>query len=141
MEWVKAAHVISVIAWMAGSLYLPRLFVYHASAEPGSDKSETFKLMERRLLNAITTPAMIAAWVFGLWLVFGFETVSFADGWVWVKGALVIGLSAYHGWMARQVKAFAEDRNSHSTRYFRVANELPTAMMIVIVIMVIVRPF
>jgi putative membrane protein len=141
MAWVKALHVISVIAWMAGSLYLPRLFVYHADAEPGSDKSETFKIMERRLLRAITTPAMLAAWGFGLWLILGFDAVDFSAGWVWVKAALVIALSGYHGWMAHHVRRFAADANTHSARYFRFANEIPTLMMIVIVIMVIVRPF
>ena len=141
MLWIKALHVIAVIAWMAGSLYLPRLFVYHADAEPGSEKSETFKVMERRLLRGITTPAMIAAWVFGLWMVIGYGAVSFAEGWVWVKAALVLALSGYHGWMVRQVRVFAEDRNTRPARYFRFANEIPTAMMIVIVVMVIVRPF
>lgn len=141
MEWVKALHVISVIAWMAGSLYLPRLFVYHADAEPGSEKSETFKIMERRLLKGILNPAIVASWVFGLWLVIGFQAVSFADGWVWVKAAFVLALSGYHGWLARNVKIFASDANTRSARYFRFANEIPTVMMIVIVVMVIVRPF
>ncbi len=141
MEWVKALHVIAVIAWMAGLLYLPRLFVYHADAAPGSEKSETFKVMERRLFRAITTPAMIAAWVFGLWLVVGFQAVSFSWGWVWLKAALVIALSGYHGMLARHLRAFAEDRNVKSSRYFRAINEVPTLMMVGIVIAVIVRPF
>jgi putative membrane protein len=141
MEWVKALHVIAVIAWMAGLLYLPRLFVYHADAAPGSDKSETFKVMERRLFRAITTPAMIASWVFGLWLVIGYQAVSFSWGWVWLKAALVIALSGYHGLLARHLRAFAEDRNDKPSRYFRAINEIPTVMMIGIVIAVIVRPF
>jgi len=141
MEWVKAFHVISVIAWMAGLFYLPRLFVYHADAEIGSKQSETFKVMERRLLRAITTPAMIATWVFGLWMVIGFQAVSFAEGWVWLKAVLVIAMSAYHGLLVRHTRAFAEDRNDKPARYFRMINEVPTVLMIGIVIAVIVRPF
>jgi TIGR00701 family protein len=141
MEWVKAFHVISVIAWMAGLFYLPRLFVYHADAEIGSKQSETFKVMERRLLRAITTPAMIATWIFGLWMVIGFQAVSFAEGWVWVKAVLVIAMSGYHGLLVRHTKAFAEDRNDKPARYFRMINEIPTLLMIGIVIAVIVRPF
>lgn len=141
MEWVKALHVISVIAWMAGLLYLPRLFVYHADAEIGSKQSETFKVMERRLLRAITTPAMIATWIFGLWLVIGFQAVSFTEGWVWMKAVLVIALSGYHGLLVRHWKAFAADRNDRPARYFRMINEVPTILMIGIVIAVIVRPF
>lgn len=141
MRWVLALHVISVIAWMAGLFYLPRLFVYHVEAAPGSEKSETFKIMERRLLRAITTPAMIASWVFGLTLVLWYHAVSFAEGWVWLKAALVLALSGYHGLLARHQKAFAEDRNDRSGRYFRLINEVPTLLMIGIVIAVIVRPF
>jgi protoporphyrinogen IX oxidase len=141
MEWVKALHVISVIAWMAGMLYLPRLFVYHAMAETGSEQSETFKVMERRLYRGITTPAMIASWVFGLWLVFGFQAVDFSQGWVWLKAALVIVLSGVHGLFGRYRRAFAEDRNRHPTGFFRAINEVPTVIMIVVVIAVIVRPF
>jgi len=141
MEWVKALHVISVIAWMAGLLYLPRLFVYHADAEIGSKQSETFKVMERRLLRAITTPAMIATWVFGLWMVLGFNVVNWSQGWPWLKAALVIVLSAYHGLLVRHWKAFAEDRNDKASKYFRMINEVPTLLMIGIVIAVIARPF
>ncbi len=141
MAWVKALHVIAVIGWMAGSLYLPRLFVYHASAASGSEASETFKVMERRLLRMITTPAMVATWVFGLWLVVGYSAVAWDEPWVWVKAVGVVALSAYHGWMVIQVKAFAADRNRRSARYFRIANEIPTLLMVIIVIMVIVRPF
>lgn len=141
MAWVKALHVISVIAWMAGSFYLPRLFVYHAAAQSGSQTSETFKVMEARLLWMITTPAMVAAWVFGLWLAFGFGVLDWSEPWVWVKALAVVALSVYHGWMVVQVRAFGADRNSHSPRYFRVVNEIPTLLMVVIVIMVMVRPF
>lgn len=141
MLWVKAFHVISVIAWMAATLYLPRLFVYHADAEAGSEKSETFKIMERRLYRGIMTPAMIATWIFGLWMAFGFQVIDWAEGWVWLKAALVIGMSGYHGMMGRHLRDFANDRNTKPAKYFRMINEVPTLMMIVIVIAVIVRPF
>ena len=141
MEWVKALHVIAVIAWMAGMLYLPRLFVYHAQAEKGSVQSETFKIMERRLYRGIMTPAMIAAWVFGLWLAFGFGVVDWSMGWPWVKAALVIAMSGFHGLLGRYRRGFAEDRNLRSSRFFRSINEIPTLIMIVIVIAVIVKPF
>lgn len=140
IEWFKALHVISVIAWMAGLLYLPRLFVYHATAETGSAQSETFKVMERRLLRAITTPAMIATWVFGLAMVFH-GIVDWGSVWPWIKAALVLALSGYHGLLARHVKAFAGDRNERPQKYFRLINEVPTVLMIGIVIMVIVKPF
>ena len=140
LEWVKALHVISVIAWMAGMLYLPRLFVYHADAEKGSVQSETFKVMERRLLRGIINPAMVATFVFGLWMI-SLGVVDWSQGWPWVKGAAVLVLSAFHGVLARHFKAFAADANSKSSKYFRMINEIPTVAMIVIVIMVIVRPF
>lgn len=141
MEWVLALHVISVIAWMAGLLYLPRLFVYHCAAPVGSEQSETFKVMERRLYRAIATPAMIGSWVFGLWLAFGFGLVDFSEGWMWLKAALVILLSGVHGLFGSWRRAFAEDRNQRSSRFFRAMNEVPTAIMVVVVIAVIVRPF
>ena len=141
MEWVKAAHVLSVIAWMAGMMYLPRLFVYHADAAAGSDKSETFKIMERRLYKGIITPAMLATWGFGLWMAFGFGVIDFSQGWMWVKAVMVIALSAVHGLYGTLLRAFANDRNKHSAKYFRAINEIPFVMAIVIVIMVIVRPF
>ncbi|MGV3650486.1 MAG: protoporphyrinogen oxidase HemJ [Devosia sp.] len=141
MEWVKAAHVISVIAWMAGLFYLPRLYVYHADAEIGSVQSETFKVMERRLLRAITTPAMIASWIFGLWLIHLYGSAIFSMGWIWLKLALVLVLSGYHGFLARHRKAFATDSNTKPARYFRLINEVPTVLMIGIVIAVIVKPF
>lgn len=141
MEWVKALHVVSVIAWMAGLLYLPRLFVYHADAAAGSDKSETFKIMERRLYRGIMTPAMVATWVFGLWLAFGYGIVDFSLGWMWLKAVLVIALSGFHGFLGSNRRAFAEDRNQRPAKFFRMINEVPTLMMIVIVIAVIVKPF
>jgi putative membrane protein len=139
--YVKAFHVIAIIAWMAGMLYLPRLFVYHAETKPGSAQSETFKLMERRLLRVITTPAMLASWVLGLILAFSGAIDWKADHWFYAKLVLVILLSAFHGQLVRWMKDFAQDRNQHSPRFFRIANEVPTVLMIGIVILVIVRPF
>jgi putative membrane protein len=137
--WLKAAHIIAVIAWMAGMLYLPRLFVYHAAAEPGSEQSETFKAMERRLLRIIINPAMIATWVLGMWL--AFETGAFRSGWMQAKFALVIVMSAIHGFFARWVREFADDENQHSEKFYRIINEVPTVLMILIVILVVVKPF
>jgi putative membrane protein len=141
LSYIKAFHVIAIIAWMAGLLYLPRLFVYHAGAAKGSELSETFKVMERRLLRFITTPAMIAAWVLGLWLAFSGLIDWRADGWFHAKLALVILLSAFHGLLAKWTKDFADDRNTHSARFYRIANEVPTILMVAIVILVVVRPF
>ncbi len=138
-DWLKAFHVIAVIAWMAGMLYLPRLFVYHCETPKGSIQSETFKVMERRLLKAIINPAMIAAWVLGLVLVW--QGGWIASGWLHAKLALVLGLSALHGTFARQVRIFAADANTRPARYFRILNEVPTVLMIGIVILVIVKPF
>jgi putative membrane protein len=143
-EWLKAFHIIAVIAWMAGMLYLPRLFVYHCAAEKGSVQSETFKVMERRLLRGIINPAMIAAIALGLWLAWlGPDSRYgwFASGWLWAKIALVLGLSAVHGLFARWVKAFAADSNRHSQRFYRFINEVPTVLMIAIVILVVLKPF
>jgi len=140
MEWVKALHVISVIAWMAGMMYLPRLFVYHADAAVGSDTSETFKVMERRLYRGITTPAMIATWVFGLWMVFS-GLVDWSSGWAWVKAGMVIVLSGFHGFLGGLLRKFANDQNTRPSRFFRQINEIPFVIAIVIVIMVIVKPF
>ena len=137
-EWVKALHVIAVIAWMAGMLYLPRLFVYHCEAEPGSQQSETFKVMERRLLRAIVNPAMIAAWLLGLGLVYEGGWVS--AHWLQTKFVLVLGLSGVHGLLARWVRDFAADRNAHTQRFYRILNEIPAVLMIVIVILVVVKP-
>ncbi len=137
--WVKALHVISVIAWMAGLLYLPRLFVYHADCEAGSDKAETFKVMERRLLRGIMNPAMIATWGFGLALFIHYE--YWTQGWMHVKLAGVLLLTVMHHVYALWRKQFAEDRNTRSSRFYRMINEVPTVAMVVIVVMVVVRPF
>lgn len=137
--WIKALHVIAVISWMAGMLYLPRLFVYHAEAEIGSDKAETFKVMERRLLRAIINPAMIATWVLGLWLAWrGFQ---FSGGWLHAKLGLVVALSGVHGYLSASVRRFAEDNNMKASRHWRIVNEIPTVLMILIVILVVVKPF
>jgi protoporphyrinogen IX oxidase len=137
--WFKAIHVMAIIAWMAGMLYLPRLFVYHCGAEPGSRQSETFKVMERRLLRGIMTPAMIAAWALGLWMVYDGGWIS--AHWLHVKLALVMALSGIHGALARWTADFAADRNRHSERFYRVVNEVPAVLMIGIVIMVVIKPF
>ncbi len=139
-DWLKALHVIAIIAWMAGMLYLPRLYVYHADAEPGSVQSETFKVMERRLYRGIINPAMIAAFVFGIWMIW-WGAVDWSMVWPWIKAAMVIAMSAFHGFLGRWRRAFAEDRNTRPARFFRMVNEVPTVLMIVIVVMVIVKPF
>ncbi len=140
-QWFKALHVISVIAWMAGMLYLPRLYVYHADAEPGSDKSETFKIMERRLLRAITNPAMIASFIFGGLMLATPGAIDWSMGWIWVKLAMIVLMSGIHGLLARWRRDFAADRNTRPARFYRLWNEAPTIPLIVIVIMVIVKPF
>ncbi|PSJ62139.1 protoporphyrinogen oxidase HemJ [Pseudaminobacter soli (ex Li et al. 2025)] len=137
--WVKAIHVIAVISWMAGMLYLPRLFVYHADAEKGSVQSETFKVMERRLLRGIINPAMILTWVFGLWL--AWKGFAFHGGWLHAKIALVVLMSGVHGYLSASVRRFAEDRNTKPARHWRMVNEIPTVLMILIVILVVVKPF
>jgi putative membrane protein len=137
--WLKAFHIIAVIAWMAGMLYLPRLFVYHCEAEIGSKQSETFKVMERRLLRAIINPAMVATWVLGLWL--AWEGGFFKAGWLHGKLLLVLILSGMHGLFSRCVREFAEDRNVHSQKFYRIVNEVPAVVMIGIVILVVVKPF
>ena len=139
--YIKAFHIIAIIAWMAGLLYLPRLFVYHAMSKPGSEQSETFKVMERRLLRYITTPAMVASWVLGLMLAFSGALDWSRDGWFHAKLILVLALSAYHGLLAVWTKDFALDRNTRSARFYRIANEIPTILMILIVILAVVRPF
>jgi protoporphyrinogen IX oxidase len=141
LSYVKAFHVIAIIAWMAGLLYLPRLFVYHAASVKGSEQSETFKVMELRLLRFITTPAMVASWILGLILAFSGVIDWRADGWFHAKLALVILLSAFHGACAKWTKDFAADRNTHDTHFYRIMNEVPTLLMMGIVILVIVRPF
>ena len=138
-EWIKAFHVIAIIAWMAGMLYLPRLFVYHCEAEPGSKQSETFKVMERRLLKAIINPAMIVSWLLGIWLVW--QGGWYASGWFHAKLALVLALSAVHGAFVRWVRDFAADKNRHTQKFYRIINELPTILMIGIVLLVVLKPF
>jgi len=143
-EWIKAFHIIAVIAWMAGMFYLPRLFVYHCAAENGSVQSETFKVMERRLLRVIINPAMIATIMLGLWLGWlGPDSRYgwFASGWLQAKIVLVAALLALHGMLARWVKDFAADRNTHSEKFYRIINEVPTIMVIAIVILAVVKPF
>ena len=138
-DWIKAGHIVSLIAWMAAMLYLPRLFVYHASLPPGSEaQSATFKIMERRLLKAIMTPALIATWVFGL--ILAGMSGYYAAHWLQAKFALVVALSGIHGWLARMVKDFAADRNTRGHRFYRVINEVPTLLMIVIVVLATVKP-
>ncbi len=137
--WIKAFHIIAVMAWMAGMLYLPRLFVYHCDAPPRSHQSETFKVMERRLLKVIINPAMVVAWVLGLWL-------AWLGGWLgapWLhaKIFLVLLLSALHGFMVRWVRDFDQDSNHHPAKFYRIINEIPTIMMIGIVILATVKPF
>ena len=138
-EWVKALHIISVIAWMAGLLYLPRLYVYHCEAEAGSEFSEKLKIMERRLLKAIMNPAMISSWIFGLWLAYLIE--PFSDPWFHAKALLVVLLTASHMMMGKWRKDFEQDANTRSHKFYRVANEVPTLFMIGIVIFVVVKPF
>jgi putative membrane protein len=138
-DWLKALHVVAVIAWMAGMLYLPRLFVYHCDAPSGSAQSETFKVMERRLLKAIMNPAMIVTWGSGLTL--AFAGGWYESGWLHAKFVLVLVLSAVHGALAKTVKRFAADANTRPARFYRILNEVPTVLMIGIVVLVIVKPF
>ncbi len=138
-EWLKALHVIAVIAWMAGLLYLPRLFVYHVPASVGSELSETLKVMERRLLRYIMNPAMIVTWVVGLWLVV--QGGWFKAGWLHGKLLLVLLMSGVHGYLVGQVKAFSLDKRVKDQRFYRILNEVPTVLMIFTVILVIVKPF
>ena len=137
--WLLALHLIAVISWMAGLLYLPRLFVYHAKSAPGSELSETFKTMEHRLLTYIMTPAMIVTWIFGISLVFtgGWLTA----GWLHAKLALVLALTVMHGLMSHWANDFRYDRNRRSQKFFRIANEIPTLLMIAIVTLAVVKPF
>jgi len=140
--WTKSLHVISVIAWMAGIFYLPRLFVYHAEqAPPGSEKDAMFQVMERRLLRAIMNPAMVATWVFGLMLVFTPGIVDWGAVWPWTKAAAILVLTWFHHWLGLRRKDFAAGKNAVGGRTYRMMNELPTLLMIVIVISVIARPF
>ena len=139
--WLKAFHVISLIAWMAGTFYLPRLYVYHCQVPVGSAESERFKVMERRLLKQIINPAMIATWVFGILLVLTPGVISWHEGWWYVKLVSVLLLTGFHGATSKWRKDFLNDRNRRPERFYRIANEVPTVLMIIIVIMVFVRPF
>jgi putative membrane protein len=136
--WIKALHIVAVISWMAGMLYLPRLFVYHADAAPGSDLSETFKIMERRLLRGIMTPAMIAVWLTGPWL--AYSSGFYREPWLQGKVALVLLLSGLHGYFARTTRLFAADANARSARFYRLVNETSTVLMVLIVALVVVKP-
>jgi len=137
--WVKAFHIVFVSAWFAGLFYLPRLFVYHANAKPGSELSETFKVMEHRLLTAIMTPAMAIVWLTGLTL--AYWEGAFSDGWLHAKLALVFLLSGYQGALSRWTREFAADRNTRSAKFYRIANEVPTVFLIAIVLLVVLKPF
>jgi putative membrane protein len=139
--WIKALHIVAVVAWMAGLLYLPRLFVYHADALAGSDKAETFKVMERRLLRGIMLPAVIMVLVFGVLLAATPGVVDWRQGWIWLKLALVLGLGIFHMRLAHWQREFAADRTPHPARFFRMINELPTLALIAIVVLVVVKPF
>jgi putative membrane protein len=137
--WIKALHVLAVISWMAGMLYLPRLFVYHTDVAKGSEASETFKVMERRLLRLIINPAMIVTWLSGLYIAYAFD--YFRAPWLHAKITLVIIMSGVHGYLASRVRAFADDRNDKSGRFYRILNEVPTVLLIGIVVLVVVKPF
>lgn len=138
--WIQSLHIIAVISWMAAMLYLPRLFVYHADTQVGSDQSETFKVMERKLVRYIGTPAMIATWVFGIMMVVANPSV-FDGGWMHIKFTCVILMSAFHGISASWMKKFSRDENTKSAKFYRYANEIPTVLMIIIVIMAVAKPF
>jgi putative membrane protein len=138
-HWILAFHIIAVIAWMAGMLYLPRLFVYHAGAKTGSEQSETFKTMEQRLLRYIMTPAMIVTWLLGIVLVL--EGGWLGAAWFHIKIGLVLVMTILHGLFSHWSHDFALDRNPRSPKFYRIANEIPTALLIVIVIMATVKPF
>ena len=139
--WIKALHIISVIAWMAGMLYLPRLFIYHCGAEPGSQQSETFKVMERRLMRAIINPAMIATFLFGGLMLANLDREAWGDGWLHAKLTLVILMAGMHGMMSRWRRDFEADNNQRPAKFYRIMNEVPMVLMISIVILVVVKPF
>jgi putative membrane protein len=138
-DWLKAFHIIAVIAWMAGILYLPRLFVYHCGAEVGSRQSETFKVMEQRLLKIIINPSMLATWALGLWLAWAGSWLSVP--WLHAKIVLVLVLSGLHGFAVRWVRDFGQDQNRYSVRFYRIINEVPTVLMVAIVVLAVVKPF
>jgi putative membrane protein len=140
--WIKALHVISVIAWMAGLFYLPRLFVYHVEqVGHGGSTDAMFQVMERRLLRAIMNPAMISTWAFGLMLAFTPGIVDWSAFWPWTKAAGILGMTWFHHWLARRRKEFLAGSSDYTGRQFRIMNEVPTLLLILIVVSVIVRPF
>ena len=138
-EWIKAVHIMAVIAWMSGMLYLPRLMVYHCDAEIGSKQSETFKVMEYRLLHYITTPAMVLVWIFGLYM--SIEAPWYDELWLQLKVALVVLMSGLHGFLTARVKDFAADKNRFSQKFYRIINEVPAVLIVLIVILVVIKPF
>lgn len=140
-HWYKAFHIIAVIAWLAGMLYLPRLFVYHAAANNSAETSETFKIMEKKLLKYIMNPAMVATYIFGILIITQSVSYYMSSGWLHAKLTLVLILSATHGYFAKLVKDFAQDNNQHTEKFYRIINEVPTILMIAIVILVVVKPF
>jgi len=138
-SWIVAVHIVAVISWMAGMLYLPRLFVYHCGAEIGSQQSETFKVMERRLLTQIINPAMVVTWAAGIWLIYAGGWIH--AGWLQAKLVCVLLLSGVHGMLSAYVRDFAADRNRHDHVFYRIINEVPTVLMVAIVVLAIVKPF
>lgn len=139
--WIKALHIMAVISWMAGMFYLPRLYVYHAErAEVGSELDTTFQIMEEKLLRVIINPAMIVTWVCGLIMLYA-GAFDFSAAWSWIKIIAVILMSAFHGWLATRRKDFVKGANTRTGRTYRIANEVPTVLMLIIVVMVVVRPF
>ena len=140
-DWLRALHLIAVMSWMAGMLYLPRLFVYHAEAEAGSEHSETLKIMERKLFKLIMNPAMIATWVFGGLMLYARWDLFMISGWMHAKLLFVFLMTGVHHMYIKYLKAFAEDENQKSHKFFRILNEVPTLIMVVIVILAVVEPF
>jgi len=141
MPWIKVLHIFAVIAWMAGMLYLPRLYVYHAGVAAGSDTAATFIVMERRLLRGIMNPSLVIVWVLGGLLAGTPGLVDWSEGWIWVKLACVVALTVLHHLLARWRKEFAAGANRHGTRFYRIVNEVPAVLLLVVLAMVVVRPF
>mgnify|MGYP001973611968 FL=1 len=140
--WTKSLHIIAVVTWMAGLFYLPRLFVYHAEqAQPGSERDSMLQEMERKLLKAIMNPAMIATWIFGLCLIATPGVVDWSAVWPWTKAASVLGMTWFHMWLGKRRKEFVAGTNTRAGRTYRMMNELPTLLLVVIVISVVARPF